>query len=208
MLEKKKENDRRYYKRNREKINQRRREQWSRDKEKHAAEQKVRYRKRRIVELAKIRDWMEKIRNRKPHQYEREQLAYSAGVIDGEGCISLFKMTTKEGRIRCLAPKITIANTQREILDYCKKVLGGYMTKRSDRGARKEIYFLIITGWQSIFLALAKVAPFLVGKKRRAELLMNYLEIHYTRFRRTGFTGEELKICDELHKLNKRGNSG
>lgn len=55
-----------------------------------------------------------------------EEAAYVAGIIDGEGTITLTRMHAKEYR----RPVITVASTDLELLLYLKSLCGGYVTNK------------------------------------------------------------------------------
>ena len=57
---------------------------------------------------------------------EAWQAAYLAGIIDGEGSITLTRMH-KSGHRR---PCITIASTDKELLNYIQTLTGGYIISK------------------------------------------------------------------------------
>ncbi|MEH7237194.1 LAGLIDADG family homing endonuclease [Bacillus sp. JJ1562] len=57
---------------------------------------------------------------------EKWEASYIAGIIDGEGSISLTRMHEKEHRRPC----ISIASTDMELLIYIQKLTGGVITSK------------------------------------------------------------------------------
>lgn len=96
-----------------------------------------------------------------------EQLAYIAGFIDGEGCISLAK------RGKYITPSLQISNTDYDILEW----IGGFYglkvyDKIADRRpTRKPSYRLAVFGDKAIQI-LKDILPYLRVKKEQAEVVL------------------------------------
>ncbi|ARK32008.1 LAGLIDADG family homing endonuclease [Halalkalibacter krulwichiae] len=104
------------------------------------------------------------------------EAAYLAGIIDGEGTITLTKMN-KTGNRR---PIISIASTDKELLDYIQNLIGGYITTKKNYkpGTHKDSYVLTIKKKQAVFFLLEATLPFLriTPKKERAELILQFYD--------------------------------
>jgi hypothetical protein len=101
--------------------------------------------------------------------------AYVAGIIDGEGSITLTRMHDSENRRPC----ITIASTDIELLLYIQHLIGGTITnKKNYNPARhKDSFTLNVKNKVSVLSILKQISPFLrVDKKRKRALwiLENY----------------------------------
>ncbi|MDN3019744.1 LAGLIDADG family homing endonuclease [Paenibacillus sp. BSR1-1] len=101
--------------------------------------------------------------------------AYIAGIIDGEGSISLTKMHENEHR----RPYISIASTDKELLVYIQSLVGGQLNtkKNYNPNRHKDSFTLNIKKKESVILTLKQISPFLrVNKKRNRALwiLENY----------------------------------
>lgn len=98
------------------------------------------------------------------------QAAYLAGLIDGEGTITLSRRNKDKHR----AIVVTIANTELELLDYPKRVIGAgkIISKRTYKPAHTPSFAYNISGRQALDL-LRQIIPFLHSyKKNRAELVL------------------------------------
>jgi len=62
------------------------------------------------------------------------EASYLAGIIDGEGTITLTKLHSKENR----RPIISIASTDIELLEYIKSIIGGNITKKRNYSPTKH----------------------------------------------------------------------
>lgn len=99
-------------------------------------------------------------------------LPYAAGLLDGEGCISITGYNQKKRKGYHLL--VSIANTNKECL---KKVqhdvkLGKIYSHRKKEGC-KQVHILHFTQKESLDF-LQKVCPFLIIKKKEAELAIEF----------------------------------
>jgi len=105
-----------------------------------------------------------------------DEAAYLAGLIDGEGSITLSRRY-RSGQ-RQLA--VSISNTEKELLNSVMQMIGaGKLTnKRRDSKLHQQSYTYQISNRQALEL-LRQTAPFLRGyKRKRAELVLTfYLEV-------------------------------
>ena len=131
------------------------------------------------------------------------ELAYLAGFFDGEGTIYIQKHNKKNKFHMRL--EVSITNTSYEVVSlFC--VLGHshhsiYSNKTIPNS--RLIHRIRFSGIDTIKKVLVAIYPYLFLKKRHAELIIRFCNIHkkYSRI----LTTEELAIYTELKKLNKRG---
>ncbi|WP_077214721.1 LAGLIDADG family homing endonuclease [Bacillus dakarensis] len=104
------------------------------------------------------------------------EAAYLAGIIDGEGTVTLTRMHENEYRRPC----ITIASTDKELLDYIQTLTGGTITKKKNYkpDIHKNSYSLMIKKKDTVFYLLRKISNFLriEKKKQRALLILENYE--------------------------------
>jgi hypothetical protein len=106
---------------------------------------------------------------------EKWEDSYIAGIIDGEGSISLTRMHEKEHRRPC----ISIALTDIELLIYIQKLTGGVINKKKNYkpDRHKDSFTLTIKKKEDVFNSLENITPFLrVDRKRNRSIwiLENY----------------------------------
>lgn len=97
-----------------------------------------------------------------------EERAYLAGIIDGEGSITLIP----DGEFRY--PVIEVSSTTPELMDYLKEHFGGVVCKKNGRNPNwKQAYIWKIIRRKAIAL-LEEITPLLLEprKKARAELII------------------------------------
>jgi len=90
---------------------------------------------------------------------DKWQSAYVAGIIDGEGSITLTKLHKNEFRRPC----ITISSTDRELLLYVQTLTGGFITNKKNYSPdrHKNSYTLSIKKKKDVFFTLENITPFL-----------------------------------------------
>ncbi|MDE3840072.1 hypothetical protein C0966_12010 [Bacillus methanolicus] len=104
------------------------------------------------------------------------EAAYIAGIIDGEGSITLTRMHEKEHRRPC----ITISSTNKELLTYIQTLTGGVINnkKNYNPGKHKNSYTLSIKKKEDVFFTLKHVLPFLRidQKRKRAMWILDHYD--------------------------------
>ncbi|KKI92951.1 hypothetical protein WQ54_07185 [Bacillus sp. SA1-12] len=96
---------------------------------------------------------------------EAWEAAYIAGIIDGEGSITLTRMHESEHRRPC----ISIASTDKELLTYVQTLTGGSIINKKNYNPEKhkDSYTLYIKKKDDVLLLLNYITHYLrVDKKR------------------------------------------
>lgn len=140
-------------------------------------------------------------------QQKAVKYAYSAGVIDADGCISIDKRN-KRKKNRQLNPTYTltvlVSGIDCRIHNFLKGVWGGRIYQQ----LRKEDNKNTIYRWEIVNSKakemLKKILPFLRYKKKQAELAIRFQIIKEKQnpngWRWETLTKKELQIRRELHK--------
>lgn len=141
--------------------------------------------------------------------------AYTAGIIDGEGCLSITLHRTK--RERQILHRISVNNTNKALIEWLvEKTKLGHLYSYSGvngyyaTGNRKPPYVWTLCAG-AVRELLPEIMPYLVLKRRQAELMLESLGMRNLKGRGKGrsLSEEENKrrneIVVELHKLNHRG---
>lgn len=103
------------------------------------------------------------------------EAAYAAGILDGEGSI----LFTRIHKTRWPSPAVSVASTDRELLEWLRERWGGSIIRKRAYSARHtQSYAWSLTDRRALdFLRI--VQPFLVIKRKIAKcnlLLDNYLD--------------------------------
>jgi len=138
------------------------------------------------------------------------EIPYLAGLIDGEGCITIcFRREFLN-----LEPRISIVNTSGDIIKWARDVLGcGKISHRAQHNLnRKDSYCLTITGNKNIKEILLEIIPYLKIKKHIASLVLEFCNYRSNLKGRKGsgkrkYTEKEINLAKQVRALNKRGKS-
>ena len=103
-------------------------------------------------------------------------LAYLAGIIDGEGCLNISK--TRKYRY-C---RLTIANTDKSLMEWLVNKFGAGAQNREHRRSieerknRKPCYIFLVSAQNELHELLIRVEKYLVIKKVKARECIDYIE--------------------------------
>jgi len=104
------------------------------------------------------------------HGWSDVDLAYLAGVIDGEGSFGIVKRT--EGSVASYRLRLYITNSSQELMSWVKDRFGGRVHSRTKPSGT------IVHQWVSTDLAVESVtravAPYLLVKRRHAEVALRF----------------------------------
>jgi hypothetical protein len=146
------------------------------------------------------------------------ELAWLAGIWDGEGTISVRRNTP----IKQLSPRCSMVNTNPMILERVCDILTRlgirhYMREKGAggfEGSVKQCWIISMDSLTSAAQFLQYVKPFLVGKQAQACLLARFVSSRLRRKQLTPlhlapYSKEELHACTELYLINgnQRGTS-
>ena len=137
-------------------------------------------------------------------------LAYVAGIIDGEGCIGLYSNTHKYlNKHREIRPRycltVTVCNTNEELIKWFHSLFGGHLHYRKSKEEKWKPQWECKLSANKALDFLKLIYPYLRLKKPQAEIAFRFQE------RQQGhrLTDQELIIAASekvlMANLNKRG---
>jgi hypothetical protein len=137
--------------------------------------------------------------------------AYVAGIIDGEGCLTITRHKSKTSKIGFrFCPYLDVSNTDLQLLKDLQEYfsVGSIRAKKMNASNRKQGYSWTVWG-QQIRKVLVPIFPYLRLKRDRAILLLSYLDKHGRRTGSVGLSVEEhddqSQIYNSMKQLNQRG---
>lgn len=127
------------------------------------------------------------------------QLGYIAGIIDGEGTINL--------RVHKGRPSFDYQICVGMADEKCIRVLAhatelGTVRCETRLGIHSDIYRWVVADRISLYVLLKAIRPYLVVKKKHADVMLEYIE---RRLCGRSFTSRDTALYDELTFLNKKG---
>ncbi|MCA1055417.1 LAGLIDADG family homing endonuclease [Rossellomorea aquimaris] len=104
------------------------------------------------------------------------EAAYLAGIVDGEGSITLTRMHENEHRRPC----ISVASTDRELLEYLQDLTNGHISKKKNYNPTRHLnsYSFTIKNKTDVLSILKEITPYLrvEKKKKRATWILKYYD--------------------------------
>lgn len=141
-----------------------------------------------------------------------EELAYLAGLVDGEGYIGIAK--NKSTRHHCgygYTPMVKVAATDRRMVEYFDgRFAGGFIEHRIYKSDRwKDSYCWSIRNWKLVSQVLGDLRPYLRIKTEQADTVLKLVQQATNIWGRGAMPAEELARRDDLYArirlLNHRG---
>lgn len=143
------------------------------------------------------------------------ELAYLAGIIDGEGTITLERTGNRRmNGVMGLSPKVIITNTNEDLIQHCLNLFirAGINphVKSQDKnyGLRKKpCYWITVQGLSKCKKILSVLRQHLTAKYSQALLILEFIEIRGESESAKGkpYGYRELGILDKIRALNHRG---
>lgn len=139
------------------------------------------------------------------------ELAYLAGVWDGEGSIQL----ARNGSADKYQARIKMTNTGTLLIQRVVEILDrmgvpsfvNVSNPKGNNGNNKTAYNVVISSRDAMIRFCEVVSPYLVDKKPHAFLMLRYLESRKRSGKRSPYSGDERAAFDALKSLNGRGAS-
>ena len=107
--------------------------------------------------------------------WTKEEIAYLAGIIDGEGSIYIQRRITPKGHYSYF-PRFQIVNTNQKLMNWIHKKFGGLIYKKSRKKQnikwKDQIEWFTTRGLLDTLLPL--LLPFLIIKKEQAEIMIKF----------------------------------
>lgn len=135
-------------------------------------------------------------------------LAYLAGLLDGEGYIGVHRVN-RRGLVNYFGATVVIGMTDEATIDWVDARFPGGRATRRQKAQYKVVHLWSIHNARAAAL-LTAVLPYLVTKRRQAELVIAFGDdLRGTRGHGVRLTDEEtarrLALYEETRQLNHRG---
>jgi len=155
---------------------------------------------------------------------DKTEIAWLAGLIDGDGTITLVQNNKNKDGYRYYLPCLSIANTDSEVIYHIVKIFAKAGIRfdiqeidpqknyrdRTRKWNLRPLMRIEVKGIKSAYPIVKAMIPYLASKKKRiAELVTRFCEIRlYKLFAKQsterGYSNVELEIIKEVKELNKR----
>lgn len=142
---------------------------------------------------AKVEDW---------------ELGWLCGFIDGEGSIMLNEHRNHDCKKTCWRPRITVCNTDNKSLNKVTDILDrlGLAYNVSWRFPQKDLasWDLRAYGLQRVKRWLLVITPYLVTKKWKAEIMLDFINTRLEHSQRDPYTAREEDLIFLLRGMNRQ----
>lgn len=149
------------------------------------------------------------------------QLAWLAGIFDGEGTFSIIYQKKKHGD--AYVARITLSNTSIHMINEIIKILDGFgirghlWEEQPRKKKHKKGYHITINKLKNVKKTCELMLPYLVNKKPNAELLIRYVNsrLEYkkkpikdektgriTGMTKQGYSSKEKSFFEQMSRLN------
>jgi len=146
--------------------------------------------------------------------YNPIDLAYMAGIVDGEGCFWIGKIRKKEGDgyvSEHYRGVLKIDNTDKRLLEWIEKAFSGTASARcrttSTKRFTRDIFTWTATGDRLLDLC-EQLLPYLIIKKEQCEQMIKFRKSYTATLGSNKLSDEAIAIRQECleatHKLNSR----
>lgn len=139
---------------------------------------------------------------------KKEELAYAAGIFDGEGHISLMRLAKPSRKLArpAYGLDVQVTNTDRPVLEFFRDRFGGRVKSHSMVEGRKPTYRWQVTG-KKIDNFLVRVQPYIRIRKLQVKYALDFRKsIRRRKIQRARLIPEEIRYREFLRrKINARG---
>jgi len=147
------------------------------------------------------------------------ELAYLGGLIDGEGsfwfCVTFHK---KSDKYRRLIANFSLNNTEKlltdKAYDICKRAgINLRYRNHSAKLTKKQVWIVETNKLANTRKLIKLVLPYLIGKRERAQLMLDFIEHRIKRVKETPictripYDPYEIELAEKVRSLNGRRSS-
>lgn len=139
-------------------------------------------------------------------------IGWLVGLIDGEGCFSLFKYQNNKHRHDYIGAWIIVVNTNKAIIDKLVGVLNSLgvnpyiqYTSKAAKEYHKTYWRVSIRGFLRVQKLLDKIYPLMECRREAAGVLKRFIELRLSLPKSAPYGKEEWELFEELRILNQRG---
>ena len=131
--------------------------------------------------------------------WSEAELAYFAGIIDGEGCFTL----TRPSNQRFGGLRLQVGNTDPLLMQWIHQHFGGSLSLEQRRQTKHQSVWRWVAAAADLETLLPRLIPYLITKKRQAELTLAYratLNTVSTSQRGRGVGRSTVRISDDVKR--------
>ena len=166
------------------------------------------------MEIKRRRNYYKRSLDYVATQYKPEELAYMAGIVDGEGCFYIGLIPKKSGDGYTTAHYrglLKIDNTDNALIDWLNSTFSGTNSAAtrhtSSRKFEREVFSWIATGDRLLDLC-EQILPYLIIKRKQCEIMIKFRNTYTAKLGSNQLSQETInarQLCfEDIRKLNSR----
>jgi len=138
-------------------------------------------------------------------------LAWLAGVIDGEGCFSIYRVNRQDANLPSPSACLTITNSNYLLLNRCKEILDVFGIKylyhdpKNGHQQGRKVTRIRVKNYSSLRNLIELILPFLVGKTEQANVMLEFVSLAGQRGKLN--LQNRTELMNRIQKLNQHGHS-
>lgn len=121
-------------------------------------------------------------------------LAYAAGIIDGEGCIYVHKSAIR------MTPKLEIKMGEYPCVEFFQSVFGGTVSKLKVRKNGYRVLYRWVAQGENALCILESLLPYLKGKKEQALELLTWPNRNAINYGKRGMPQAVKEMRSDIHQ--------
>jgi hypothetical protein len=136
--------------------------------------------------------------------------AYVAGLLDGEGCLCIYKRGDKNSVGRNFRGEISMGMTKRRAIDGLKETYGGHISNHlAQKTTWSDQFHWKLADPGKMLRLIEEVKPFMLIKHEQLIILEKLCNFRVNRRRNERLNESDIEfyigLYDEMKKLNARG---
>ena len=138
-------------------------------------------------------------------------LAWLAGIIDGEGCFSIYRVTRQDANFPSPSACLTITNSNYLLLNRCKEILAAlgikylYSDPKNGHQRGRKVMRIRVKNYSSLRNLIELILPFLVGKAEQANVMFEFVSLAGQRGKLN--LQNRTELMNRIQELNRHGHS-
>ena len=140
---------------------------------------------------------------------QQTDLAWLAGIIDGEGCFSIFINNRNDAANPSISASLTITNSNCLLLSRCKEILDSlkikyyYHDPKNGHQQGRRVMRIKVKNYSSLKCLIELLLPYLVGKIDQAKITLEFANLAGQRGKLK--YEERAGLMNNIKKLNQHG---
>ena len=142
-------------------------------------------------------------------EVQEVDLAWLAGIIDGEGCFTIFINNRKDAMNPSISANLSITNSNVLLLNRCKEIFDAlgikyfYHDPKNGHQRGRRVMRVKIKNYSSLRRLIELMIPFFVGKAEQARIVLEFVSLAGQRGKLR--YEDRTELMNKMKELNRHG---